>query len=316
MDSTVEQLSRLLAPKPKTQAPPTPMMQDFYVSLPSNTSAEDLANRQNTSSKFRVRLPQEIELGSDAWEVALVEFQYPRSWYNVSDEPYLTVKDTTVSQNEMILQLRAGLVAHAGKAAPRDLFRRVTIPPSYYAEVDMLTAAIYAQLLNDDLGEFDGQDRRLADEISFQFDPIKQKVVFQFHNVPDRQIVAVKMSEQLQYVMGFETDYLTENKIMVIAKYPPDMRAGIDSLFVYCDVIAPQIVGNRQEQLLRIVPVSGRHGAIVDRVFVAPHYVPVLNKRFSTIGISINTDQDRPFAFKFGKSVVKLHFRKQRALRL
>ena len=68
--------------------------------------------------------------------------------------------------------------------------------------------------------------------------------------------------------------------------------------------------------MLRIVPISGNFGEIVEKTFVAPHYVPILKKVFSSIDISIKTDQDRPFAFQFGKSIVKLHFRKRFSLRI
>lgn len=100
------------------------------------------------------------------------------------------------------------------------------------------------------------------------------------------------------------------------AQYPFDLRAGIDSLYIYCDIILPQLVGNTREQLLRIVAVTGEFGEIIDSVFVSPHYVPVLKKQFSTVDISIKTDRNRPIAFQFGKTIVKLHFRKVSALRL
>ena len=56
-------------------------MQDFYVTLPSNTP-----DKRNSTSNFRVRLPEEIQLPPGAWEVALVEIQFPCSWNNVTDE--------------------------------------------------------------------------------------------------------------------------------------------------------------------------------------------------------------------------------------
>ena len=53
-------------------------MAEFYATLPSNTSTD------NTLNKFTVHLPRRIELTGE-WEVALVELQYPFSWYNVTE---------------------------------------------------------------------------------------------------------------------------------------------------------------------------------------------------------------------------------------
>ena len=52
-------------------------MQDFYISIPSNTLTEGGYNSENKTSDFRIKLPEEINLVGDNWEVALVELQYP-----------------------------------------------------------------------------------------------------------------------------------------------------------------------------------------------------------------------------------------------
>ena len=52
-------------------------MNDFYLTLPSNTIGEN-----NSTSSFSVRLPQKLNLVGK-WEVALVEIQYPYSWNNI-----------------------------------------------------------------------------------------------------------------------------------------------------------------------------------------------------------------------------------------
>ena len=40
-----------------------------------------------------------------------------------------------------------------------------------------------------------------------------------------------------------------------------------DSLFVYCDVLEPRVVGDSQASLLKIVPVEGEHGQLMTRIF-------------------------------------------------
>jgi hypothetical protein len=96
-----------------------------------------------------------------------------------------------------------------------------------------------------------------------------------------------------------------------VAAGPPDLRAGLYSMYVYCDVVAPQVVGNVNAPLLRVVNVQGSHTDIVDKVFTNPHYVPVLKREFESIEINISDDAGVPVNFKYGKIFVKLHFKKQ-----
>ncbi len=98
----------------------------------------------------------------------------------------------------------------------------------------------------------------------------------------------------------------------LIAREPPDMRNGIDSLYVYCDIVEPQIVGNGMHQLLDTVAVSGNFGDIIDRRFSTPHYIPLLAKQFDSISFTIKDDLDRLIPFNFGKCIIKLHFRRRR----
>lgn len=273
---------------------------NFYVDLPSNTRTGKEYVRENTSSKFRVRLPEEISLGGEPWEVALVELQYPHSWNNISSDKYETVVG--------ILQYNQILIK--SKTAGGQIY---TIPEGYYSNIDLLTAAVHDELKIERDGFVIGK------HFAINYDPVQDKVAIE----TDDEVVRIYLTPQISYILGYK-DYPDGKRPPTDAKesnlhwadYPPDMTAGITSLYVYCDIVAPQIVGNVHAPLLRIVPVSGNPGEIVDRNFTAPHYVPVLNKQFSTIEININTDQDKPFAFLFGKSIVKLHFRRYRPIRI
>ena len=51
-------------------------MDQFYVTLPSDNSANFFRN--NTIAGFRTKLATPIELEPDKWEVGLVEMSYPR----------------------------------------------------------------------------------------------------------------------------------------------------------------------------------------------------------------------------------------------
>lgn len=118
----------------------------------------------------------------------------------------------------------------------------------------------------------------------------------------------ITFSKKLGYILGFTDLNVTKNQL---ADYPVDMRAGMDALYVYCDILDLSMVGDSMQPLLRAIPCKGEFGEIVHLEFTHLHYVPLLYKQFSSIGISIKDDLSHRVAFKFGKSVLKLHFRKQ-----
>ena len=262
-------MSWIPAAEPVAEAPNA--MRDFYITLPSNTRGKDAAN---TTADFRVLLPNEIQLNGD-WEVGIVEVIYPNSWFNVNDEPSA---GGFVSKSNEIVMIRA----------PKQGYR-ITIPANHYSSIGQLLGAIKR-----------AQTTTKADPFEFSLDENSGRVKYDAPNVA----TVVVLPPLLQYMLGFEAYGVRKG---TVARYPPDLRGGIDALFVYSDIVEPQIVGDTKAPILRIIPVSGSFTDIVDRVFVAPHYVPVLNKQFSSVRITIKTDQDRLVPFQFGKVIVKLH---------
>jgi hypothetical protein len=244
---------------------------NFYINLPSNTYT---LKNANTTSQFRVRLPHEVRL-SGHWEVALVELQYPRSWNNIAEE---TSEIAGLNNNQMVM----------GYGSRRIM---LTIWPGYYESAEQLSSAIEeARKTHGGL-----KDSWLG------YQKLRNKF---FYSSKDYKLI---MPAKLQYMMGFDSHRLEETTVAV---HPPDVRGGMDSLYVYCDLVEPQIVGNSLEPLLRIVPIKGSHGDYISSVFVAPHYIPILRREFSTVEITIKTDTNRLVPFEFGKCIVKLHFRK------
>ena len=276
-------------------------MHDFYVSLPSNTFVDGDYERQNTTSSFRVRLPNEINLGNGDWEVALVEIQYPHSWNNITNETF-TRAGTQFPQNQIVVKFTNGE------------YKTFSIPVGNYSNIDMLLAAIRKAFDSHSLGKFKDKEITLTDKIWFDYDYVNQRVVFRKPKLND-SVNLIIISPQLKYILGFDRLFFYDQDNYTSAKYPPDIRGGTDSMYIYCNIVKPQIIGNSMEQVLRIIPVSGEYGDIVDKQFNPAHYVPVLQKQFGSIEITIKTDQDKPFAFQFGKSIVKLHF-KRKALRI
>ena len=63
--------------------------------------------------------------------------------------------------------------------------------------------------------------------------------------------------------------------------------------------------------LLRIVPITGRHGEMVTTRFDHVQDIPVMSREFGTIETEIRDDTGRPVPFERGKVTVTLHFRRR-----
>lgn len=260
-------------------------MNEFYVNLPSNTQKTIGSSRDNTTSEFYVPLPHAVRL-TGQWEVSLVEIMYPYSWDNLKAA---SEDGWKMSTNEIVVNdVKTG---HS---------EQVLVCNGNYENIDHLLAAIKDTIDT----KLSGKDYIRPSDVDFMYNPLNRRVVVQL-----KENLELIISEQIAYMLGFKQRILnqTEN----LASYPPDMRGGIDSLYIYCDLVQPQIVGNVLVPLLRILPVSGTYGNIVHQVFVMPHYIDVLHKEFSHVTVSIKTDRDLPIPFKFGKTVLKLHFRRK-----
>ena len=69
-------------------------------------------------------------------------------------------------------------------------------------------------------------------------------------------------------------------------------------------------MGDSEVQLLRIVPVEGKHGDMVTKAFQNLQYVPIVKKQFSTVEMNIKTDTGKDVPFESGKLITTLHFRR------
>ncbi len=295
-------------------------MNDFYLTLPSNnTSAED-----NQTNRFVTRLPQKLQLNGK-WEVALVEIQYPYSWNNIYGRRGNQLADNWID-----------ITFH------NDFLVTLFVPPGYYGNIHELLAAIEygKEKASESLVEGLKQNAKHA-ALTADKDPKTNKVTkpeLKFRllerHVKDikfgfwlgfdetlkrvrctklpSKIKNVELSKRMQYMLGFENADIYDDK--KTAKYIPDLHGSFYALHIYCNLVEPQIIGNSLAPLLRCVHVEGNHGDIVEKMFNSPHYIPVLPTEIETVDIDVKDDRDQYVPFDFGKTVVKLHFRKRRGL--
>ncbi|RLA19856.1 MAG: hypothetical protein DRQ56_04470 [Gammaproteobacteria bacterium] len=289
-------------------------MTDFYLTLPSNTAPE------NKTGNFSVYLPRKLQL-SGKWEVALVEIQYPYSWNNISN-----IQDEEIPWIDKVLHERYHTDAYTwiDVTFKNDFMAKIFIPSGHYGNIRELMAAIEYGKEQASLGILHAlktvqlpEHYQLLPEhkdqikfgFYFSFNQTIKRVICKF---TDNTVKHIGLSTKLQYMLGFDQrDFYDER---TVAKYHPDIRIGFYSMFVYCSLVEPQIVGNITAPLLRSVHIEGNYGDIIEKLYHSPHYVPVVAKEIDRIEIDIKDDNNQSVPFQFGKTVVKLHFRKRRSL--
>lgn len=235
----------------------------------------------NTLSDFTTMLPNTIDLKGD-WEVGIVEIQYPHNWYNVPKR-----------QNDRLFVVSARLVDQPnGEVAQYMYF----ISEGYYSSPQELVAEIQKEA-NEAINV-------TGNVIQLHYDPVTRKV----SATPSMQWT-LYMAPYMQQMLGM--DYNTFDAEHWRAPEVVDMDP-VDSMYVYCDVVEPRVVGDSQVPLLRIVPVEGKHGDLVTRIYENVHYIRLQKKTFRTVEINIRDRTGKKVSFEQGTLNVTLHFRQRK----
>jgi len=292
----------------------------FYITLPSNTNQYDT----NTLNNFRVRLPQRFELSGPDWEVALVEAIYPHSWFN------FTCEENNAA--EMLITFAVNYDMGNKKFERYSSIMAINIPSDYYHITSQLIDVINEEIKLKSKKEYErlvkyaGENKLglMLDSVPlflrFEYDQIHNRTLL--HVLEDAIVEKVRLCPILAYMLGFGRsnitikdkgwEILTNGQITRKADYPPDMKAGLYAIYVYCNIVERQIVGDVLVPLLAKIPVSGEHDSIVHQVFNPPLYVPIVRNSIDTIEISIKDDTNRGIQFQYGKVILTLHFRRRK----
>lgn len=274
---------------------------DFYMVLPSNVRRND--DVENKTSRYLTPLPKPLELNKNKWEVALAEFSYPHSWYNVTSEySYITTS------------------IYGGFAFTLDV--RMDFSPGYYNGYSLAVALNEMLKLN---------------EMSSKFTYTEGANRMQLKLFPDEGIA---LPEQLARMMGWETEREFHyekrgrsasatstipsdggNPPTVSYEYYPqtvnpercvELNPTTHHLYVYCNLIAEIMVGDIFAKLLRTISTrSEDYGQYVTRIFTSPHYQPLESSFENFVEISVRDDGGKLIPFESGKVIATLHFRRR-----
>ena len=258
------------------------------VVLPSNASMKHFPN--NSLAKYTVQLPQTLNLSHGLWEFALVDMQFVKSWYNITNTSLKIIKGSVETL--------------------------ITIENGYYKN-----PAQFIEHMNEKIENvFKNNPSR---KITFQFNKITRRCEINLTLSTD---LILELNENLERVLGVTTQevnaqlneaskiYPTRgdivNKVSIHGTGPMKVN-NIFNLMVYCDIAESSIVGDTEAPLLRVVPVTREHWTSQHTEFLNLQYIPISQKNIRTISIYIYTDYGEVVPFVNGRTVCTLDFRRR-----
>ena len=243
----------------------------FYITLPNDSSKEYFP--ENNPSEYITKLPRWIQLNG-TWEIGLHSIAYtPWNIVQHLDEPI----SYTYSDNK-----------EEGKRMKK-----------YHT-----TIQDYIESINKSLSET--PKLNVDDEINFAIQNGKVTITLP-------QGYKVFMRREQAIVLGFmKFDDAGEVKEIEKTKtgvYEANLHRETN-IHVYCDIVQPQIVGNKTTSILGIVPYR-KTTETCETVYVAENirYIHIQTKSFQKIKVHLRSSTNEPILFANGRATVTLHLK-------
>ena len=257
------------------------------IHLASNDSTNYFPN--NTSSNFIVKIPPHIfdSKTSKNVECALSQINFPNTYKNVRDglngiSIYKVDKDNT--ENVQFFKIPAG----------------------YYSSLNHLfhtIKGIVPPLADDAYGD--------KSKFAIGYDAIRQRSW-----VRVSQEFYVEFQLDIAKFLGFDANVKikrdTKEKRRQHSRYHPQVHGGLSTIFVYCDIIEHQLIGETSAPLLRIL--NWNHASkklSISQTFSELFYVPIKSSDFDTIHIYLLDSLGYPISFENGHTFAVMEFREK-----
>jgi len=259
-------------------------MSQFYLTVSSDSGCH--FQESNKISKFKVHLGRVIELSGD-WEVALFEMFYPETFDNIRKGNCFILKENIgqLPNSSNILRVKS----------------QTEIQNGFYHTHESLCTA-----LSDCTG----------DTLHFGVDADKSnKTIVYANNIAHaNEKVIYEFSDGLLDILGFNRGLKIDDHTISEAIVPCDLRKGMpQSLKVYSDIIADQLINNTHSKLLREVhlnPDKFKFGFQQHKNFERLVFLPVINNKLEFLEFHIKDEQEKLVSFAHGTLKLILLFRR------
>lgn len=147
---------------------------------------------------------------------------------------------------------------------------------------------------------------------AMQLTSLKNKIDLFYHPVTKK--VKIKTTEKCKVILyegiaellGFEPGNYNGT---IESPFIADPLISFPVMYVYCDLVEPQVVADVQAPLLKIVKINGKDGEVVNAHYARPIYVPVIRQHFQTIEMVLRLHSGELVPFERGRVIAVLHFR-------
>ncbi len=288
----------------------------------------------NLPQSFKVQLPRERWLDG-AWEVALVDIQFPHTWYNFDKDTHCIVFTQITLEGRLLKEGTKNLFGEHFGGIMDEL--RFTIPKGFYP-----TAKDICERLKYEISveyRFRGLERPRNywgldnSTFLFDFDMVTHKATlsdftcsptfpsnYLFTDDAGGHFAALglesskfepEISPNNESFELWESDFkhlnfyrtpLTSTKPVAVLNNPV--------INVYCNIMDSQVVGDSDINLLRTVPVTKEYSEVVTSAFPLPFYMPISCEYIKAIEIELKNENGQLINFHSGQVIVTLHFRK------
>ena len=225
---------------------------------------------ENTPSEYTNKLSQWIQLKGE-WEVGLHSIAYTK-WNIIQrlDEPIMYKENGVVEQGEKMK-------------------RYCTSIDEY---VKNINKSLKTDLPNDEI-VFALENGKVTIRLSSAYTVVlrkEQAIVLGFMKFDD--------SDEVKEIISTET-----------GAYEANLHRRTN-IHVYCDIIQPQIVGDKTVPLLGIVPTEKTSGTCETIYEVENiHYIPIQTKSFQEIKVLLRSSTNESIPFEYGRATITLHLR-------
>ena len=297
--------------------------QDFTINLVSNASMATFPN--NTLAQFTTLLPQQLSL-SGSWEVAVSEISWPSAIQNITCGEFKyqlrqAQPDDKEEQGEKTRKRAYGLVTMYTPPKIEDHIeeRTCSIKPGLYSTVDQILESIFKKV-------FPNAAAKLP--VTWKVDKCSQTLKVYFDGSERDCILLEATSNDLQNVLGLKTvidckessstSRTSPMKSKTVGKFPIDISGGCNTIFLYCDLVQNEILGDSQTALLRAIPLSNflsEHRGqqyLNYQTFTNLQWRRIVKSSIESITISLRSESGQllPFLSR-GRTNITLQFRQR-----
>ena len=220
----------------------------FYLTLPSNGSLDYYPD--NSPGHYVIRFPQEIDLTRGPWEIGLAEIQFSTTYSNIDkDSIWMKYEVPRIEDQGTPLDVKPS--------------EKQSVAVSFAEQekehtINLGEGLIYSN--RDFVKEIEFKITHFSHAKTFFRQHGRYPVEFQYHTGTKKTKIHVyehgsklTLSPVLADILGVTSKQPLVGRKRYISQHMTDVNYSLRSIFVYCDLIRPRVVGDTVAHLLRVL---------------------------------------------------------------